>query len=63
MKTVKPEDLGVAYPNSAIDNKALIEVNDAIRSHSIETVGKRLRNAMTAMKAVYTVPENEVVNA
>ena len=63
MKTVKPEDLGVAYPNSAIDNKALIEVNDAIRSHSIEKVGKRLRNAMTAMKAVYTVPENEVVNA
>jgi len=30
----------------------LIAVNDAIRDHHIEAVGKRLRGAMTAMKTI-----------
>ena len=34
---------------NAADNVDLIAVNDAIRNHHIEAVGKRLRGAMTAM--------------
>ncbi len=42
-KGIKVADLGV-------DNAELIAVNESIRSHSIEVVGKRLRKYMTAMK-------------
>lgn len=59
MATVKKEDVGRDYPNTEIDNASLIEANEVIRGHSIEAVGKRLRTAMTAMKTVYTKPENE----
>ena len=52
MKQVRPEDIGVNYPSEAIDNVDLIAVNDAISSHSIEQIGKKLRNAMTAMKKI-----------
>ena len=59
MTTVKKEDVGRDYPKVDIDNASLIEANEVIRGHSIEAVGKRLRTAMTAMKTVYTNPENE----
>jgi ketol-acid reductoisomerase len=32
----------------------LIAVNEVIRTHPIEQVGKKLRKAMTAMKAIHT---------
>ena len=35
-----------------VDNMELIAVNDAIRSHSVEIVGKKLRGYMTAMKRI-----------
>lgn len=35
-----------------VDNIRLVEVNDKIRNHSIETCGAELRAAMTAMKAI-----------
>ena len=35
-----------------VDNMELIAVNDAIRSHSVEVVGKKLRGYMTAMKRI-----------
>ncbi|HSI69303.1 MAG TPA: ketol-acid reductoisomerase [Gillisia sp.] len=35
---------------TGVDNKKLIAVNDAIRNHPVEKVGKELRAAMTAMK-------------
>ena len=38
--------------SNAVDNIELIAVNDAIRNHPIEKVGKRLRAAMTAMKTI-----------
>ena len=44
---------------AAIDNQDLITVNDAIRNHPIETVGKRLRAAMTAMKVIKSDTEVE----
>ncbi|PCH60407.1 MAG: ketol-acid reductoisomerase [SAR86 cluster bacterium] len=41
---------GLQLSNSNVDNAELILVNDVIRSHPIEVVGKKLRNYMTAMK-------------
>ena len=53
MKSVDTSLIGKSFSKSnAIDNKELIKVNDAIRNHPIEAVGKRLRAAMTAMKVI-----------
>jgi len=41
---------GLQLQDLGVDNAELITVNNAIRSHSIEVVGKRLRKYMTAMK-------------
>lgn len=38
--------------DSGVDNGELIAVNDAIRSHPVEIVGKKLRGYMTAMKRI-----------
>lgn len=38
--------------DNTVDNRELIEVNAAIRSHPVETVGKTLRGYMTAMKRI-----------
>ena len=55
MKNVDPSTIGTSFSSSnEIDNQELIAVNDAIRNHPIETVGKRLRTAMTAMKVIKT---------
>jgi len=35
-----------------VDNRRLIDVNAAIRSHSVEVVGAKLRGYMTGMKAI-----------
>ena len=35
-----------------VDNKKLIAVNDAIRNHPVEKIGKTLRVSMTAMKCI-----------
>ncbi|NQV70904.1 MAG: ketol-acid reductoisomerase [Pseudohongiella sp.] len=43
---------GLQLSDSGVDNAELIVVNDALRSHPIEVVGKRLRKYMTAMKKV-----------
>ncbi|WP_215398209.1 ketol-acid reductoisomerase [Rheinheimera oceanensis] len=38
--------------SNGVDNLRLIAVNDAIRQHPVETVGKKLRGYMTAMKRI-----------
>ncbi len=38
-----------------VDNKLIISVNKQLRSHPIEKVGSRLRQAMTDMKAINTI--------
>ncbi len=38
--------------DNGVDNAELIAVNDAIRSHPVEKVGKALRSHMTAMKSI-----------
>ncbi|PST81871.1 ketol-acid reductoisomerase [Pedobacter yulinensis] len=40
--------------DGAVDNRALISVNEVIRNHQVEQVGAELRKAMTAMKAIKT---------
>ncbi len=41
---------GLELADAGVDNAELIAVNDAIRAHPIEVVGKELRKHMTAMK-------------
>ena len=43
---------GLQLADDGVDNTELIAVNEAIRSHPIEVVGKKLRSYMTAMKKV-----------
>ncbi len=43
---------GLQLNDLGVDNADLITVNESIRSHPIEVVGKRLRKYMTAMKKV-----------
>ena len=62
MKTVKTDIIGKDFSTSnGVDNVDLIAVNDAIRNHPIEAVGKRLRYAMTAMKVIKTDVAQEAV--
>ena len=54
MKTVKTDVIGTAYSfeSNTVDNSTLITVNQLIRNHSIEYVGRTLRQAMTEMKDI-----------
>lgn len=57
MKTVDTDIIGRNFNEGkdlAVDNQALIAVNEAIRTHPVEKVGAVLRKAMTAMKAIKT---------
>ena len=55
METIDANVIGKSFSKSnGVDNIELIAVNEAIRTHPIEAVGKRLRAAMTAMKAIKT---------
>ena len=38
--------------DTSVDNQELIRVNEAIRSHPVEVIGKTLRGHMTAMKSI-----------
>jgi len=58
MKTVETDIIGKNFNDgidNGADNKTLIAVNRALRSHHIEQVGDVLRQAMTSMKAISTV--------
>lgn len=53
VKGLEPNLIGRPFVNgqgTGVDNKKLIAVNEAIRNHPVEKVGKDLRTAMTAMK-------------
>jgi ketol-acid reductoisomerase len=43
---------GLKENSNGVDNIRLIEVNEAIRSHGVESVGKKLRGYMTDMKRI-----------
>ncbi|MDC8003141.1 ketol-acid reductoisomerase [Aureisphaera galaxeae] len=61
MEQISLEDIGRDRDAENIDNVELIEVNEAIASHEIETVGKTLRSAMTNMKAINIAAQEELV--
>jgi ketol-acid reductoisomerase len=52
MKNIDTDAIGKGLQSSdmGVDNSHLISINDSIRSHPIERVGKRLRKHMTSMK-------------
>lgn len=54
MPTITGAELGqgMASKSNEVDNKQLVEINKAIRSHGVETVGEILRGYMTDMKAI-----------
>ncbi len=54
MKTVDTSVIGTAFgaDSNRVDNQKLIAVNDQIRNHPIEHIGKTLRASMTAMKRI-----------
>lgn len=43
---------GLDLATSSVDNQRLVEVNDAIRNHPVEVVGKKLRGYMTDMQKI-----------
>ncbi|ULQ58550.1 ketol-acid reductoisomerase [Brucepastera parasyntrophica] len=54
MKTVDTDIIGkgLAQKDFSVSNQELVRVNEEIRTHPVEIVGKKLRAYMTAMKAV-----------
>ncbi|MEE3240248.1 MAG: ketol-acid reductoisomerase [Pseudomonadota bacterium] len=43
---------GLSSSDNGVDNQKLIAINDAIRNHPVEIIGKKLRGYMTAMKKI-----------
>ena len=54
METVDTSIIGTPFgsESNVVDNQKLIVVNDQIRNHPIEQIGKTLRASMTAMKRI-----------
>ena len=52
MTTLQAGDLGKAVAGTAVDNAQLRDVNEAVRNHPIEAVGRKLRGYMTDMKRI-----------
>ncbi|AWL13410.1 Ketol-acid reductoisomerase (NADP(+)) [Saliniradius amylolyticus] len=54
MPSIKTDVIGkgLNVKSNSVLNKTLTEVNDAIRNHPVEKVGKELRGYMTDMKAI-----------
>jgi ketol-acid reductoisomerase len=54
VKAMDPEFLGkpLTVKTNSVDNARLIEINDEIRNHPVEIVGKKLRGYMKDMKAI-----------
>jgi len=55
MKKVETNIIGKNFnegKDAHVDNFELVNINAAIRSHSVEVIGAKLRAAMTAMKAI-----------
>ena len=55
MKTIDTNVIGKAFDEgegNGVDNRKLIDVNEIIRYHPVETIGYELRESMTAMKKI-----------
>jgi ketol-acid reductoisomerase len=60
VKAMSPQMLGteLKVTSNSVDNARLIEVNEAIRSHPVELIGKKLRGYMTDMKKIVEASAN-----
>lgn len=57
MKTVEVDLAGKNFnegKDGSVDNATLMKVNEILRNHPVEVVGRKLRKAMTAMKSIKT---------
>ncbi|MBB12933.1 MAG: ketol-acid reductoisomerase [Flavobacteriaceae bacterium] len=55
MKTIDTNVIGKVFDKgegNGVDNRKLIDVNEVIRYHPVETIGYELRESMTAMKKI-----------
>ncbi len=52
MPSLQSGDLGSRVVNTAVDNAQLRDINDAIRHHPIELIGRELRGYMKDMKRI-----------
>ncbi len=55
MKTIDTDVIGKAYAKDngeGVDNAKLIEINETLRNHPVEKIGRFLRTSMTAMKPI-----------
>ncbi|MDP5053949.1 MAG: ketol-acid reductoisomerase [Congregibacter sp.] len=53
MQDIETDVIGVGLgDDNSVDNQELIRVNELIRSHPVEKIGKTLRGHMTAMKRI-----------
>ncbi|QIQ21676.1 ketol-acid reductoisomerase [Zophobihabitans entericus] len=52
MPMLQTGDLGKAIPEGSVDNAQLRDVNETIRNHPIEVIGRKLRGYMTDMKRI-----------
>lgn len=43
---------GLQLNDTSVDNRQLVEINAALRDHSVEVVGRKLRGYMTGMKSI-----------
>jgi ketol-acid reductoisomerase len=53
MKKINIDVIGSAFgEGEGVDNQELIKINEALRNHPVEIIGKELRASMTAMKKI-----------
>lgn len=53
MKNIDTNVIGKSFvDNNGVDNKELIDINEAIRFHPVEMIGFELRESMTAMEKI-----------
>ena len=57
MKNVETDLVGKNFnegKDGAVDNAELVAINEILRDHEVEVIGRKLRGAMTAMKSIKT---------
>ena len=53
MRKIDTDVIGAGMPgDSGVDNQELIAINEALRNHPVEVIGRALREHMTAMKRI-----------
>ena len=52
-KKITLNQLGNTFSDTnTVDNQTLIEINEKVRNHPVEIIGRELRKSMTSMKKI-----------